>query len=145
MSLGPVVLLIANLTLADGAAVGPRGILFVEATPILRWFEMLRGSSSAAGVRFLSSIKEGRGLKPSARDAGIDKEVGYRWLREKYLHLRRDGKTPAETTAELGFTTSRLLAWEADVGYVLFGAIAQLTTRIVARAFWSPRAGYSAA
>ena len=30
------------------------------------------GSSSAAGVRFLGSIKEGHGLKPSAREAGID-------------------------------------------------------------------------
>ncbi|TFD69975.1 IS30 family transposase, partial [Cryobacterium gelidum] len=76
---------------------------------------MLHRSSSAAGVRFLASIKEGRGLKPSARGAGIGKEVGYRWLREKYLDLRRGGKTPAESTAALGFTTSRLLAWEADV------------------------------
>lgn len=76
---------------------------------------MLRRSSSAAGVRFLASVKEGRGLKPSARDAGIDKEVGYRWLRDKYLVLRRDGKTPAESTAELGFTSSRVLVWEADV------------------------------
>ena len=76
---------------------------------------MFRSSSSPAGVRFLASIKEGRGLKPSARDAGIDKEVGYRWLREQYLLLRREGKPPAEVTAELGFTTSRLLAWEADV------------------------------
>jgi IS30 family transposase len=76
---------------------------------------MFHRSSSAAGVRFLASIKEGRGLKPSARDAGIDKEVGYRWLREKYLELRRSGKSPADATAELGFTTSRLLAWEADV------------------------------
>jgi len=76
---------------------------------------LFRSSSSPAGVRFLTSIREGRGLKPSARDAGIDKEVGYRWLREKYLRLRRDGKTAAESTAELRFTTSRLLAWEADV------------------------------
>jgi len=76
---------------------------------------LFRSSSSPAGVRFLTSIREGRGLKPSARDAGIDKEVGYRWLRENYLRLRRDGKTAAESTAELGFTTSRLLAWEADV------------------------------
>lgn len=65
---------------------------------------MLRASSSAAGVRFLASIREGCGLKPSARDAGIDNEVGYRWLREMYLHLRRAGKKPAETTALLGFT-----------------------------------------
>lgn len=42
-----------------------RGILLIEATPISRWFRMLRASSSAAGVRFLASIKEGRGLKPS--------------------------------------------------------------------------------
>lgn len=76
------------------------------------------GSSSAAGVRFLASVRDGHGLKPSARHAGIDKEVGYRWLRERYLQLRRDGNTPTETTAELGFTSSRLLAWEADVGRV---------------------------
>jgi DNA-binding NarL/FixJ family response regulator len=76
---------------------------------------VLHRSSSAAGVRFFASIKEGRGLKPSARDAGIDKEVGYRWLREKYLELRRSGKTQVESTAELRFTTSRLLGWEAEV------------------------------
>jgi IS30 family transposase len=34
------------------------------------------------------------------------------------LRLRRNGKTPSETTAELGFSTSRLAAWEADVGQV---------------------------
>jgi IS30 family transposase len=79
---------------------------------------MYLSSSSAAGIRFLASVKQGHGLKPSARHAGIDKEVGYRWLCEEYLRLRRDGKTPGETTAELGFTTSRLPAWEADVGQV---------------------------
>jgi len=79
---------------------------------------MYRSSSSPAGVRFLGSIKEGHGLKPSAREAGIDKEVGYRWLRERYLHLRREGRSPTEATAELGFTSSRLPAWEADVGQV---------------------------
>ena len=79
---------------------------------------MLHRSASAAGVRFLASFKEGRGLKPSARDAGIDKEVGYRWLREKYLELRRSGKTQVESTAELEFTTSRLLGWEAEVDHV---------------------------
>lgn len=72
-------------------------------------------STSAAGVRFLAAIKEGRGLKRSAREAGIDKEVGYRWLRERYLVLRRGGKIMVEATFELGFTTSRLLAWEAEV------------------------------
>ena len=54
-------------------------------------------------------------FKPSARDAGIDKEVGYRWLREKYLKARRDGISASETIAELGFTTSRLMEWEAEV------------------------------
>ena len=76
---------------------------------------MYISSASAPDVRFLAAIKEGRGLKRSAREAGINKEVGYRWLRERYLVLRRAGKTMVETTAELGFTTSRLLAWEADV------------------------------
>lgn len=71
--------------------------------------------SSPAALRFLASIKDTRGLKPSARDAGIDKEVGYRWLREKYLKARRDGISAAETIAELGFTTSRLMGWEAEV------------------------------
>jgi transposase, IS30 family len=79
---------------------------------------MYLSSLSAAGIRFLASVKHGHGLKPSARQAGIDKEVGYRLLREEYLQRRRDGKTPSETTAELGFTTSRLVAWEADVGQV---------------------------
>jgi hypothetical protein len=39
-------------------------------------------SDSAAGVRFLASMREGRGIKPSARAAGVGKETGYRWLRE---------------------------------------------------------------
>jgi hypothetical protein len=71
---------------------------------------MYLSSSSAAGIRFLASVKHGYGLKPSARHAGIDKEVGYRWLREEYLRLRRDGKNPSEASAELGFTSSRLAA-----------------------------------
>ena len=76
---------------------------------------MILSSSSAAGVRFLAAIKDGHGLKPSAREAGIGKAVGYRWLREKYVQLRRDSKTAAETITELGFTTSRLLEWETGV------------------------------
>lgn len=76
---------------------------------------MYLSSSSPAGIRFLASIKQGTGLKPSARAAGIDKEVGYRWLRESYLRLRRDGLSPAGATAAIGFTTSRLPAWEAAV------------------------------
>ena len=72
-------------------------------------------STSAAGVRFLAAIKEGRGLKRSAREAGVSKTIGYRWLRERYLGLRREGNSMVEVTAELGFTTAKMLAWEADV------------------------------
>jgi hypothetical protein len=57
---------------------------------------MVRASTSAAGVRFLASIREGRGLKRSAREAGVDKEVGYRWLRECYLRHRRNGVQGAD-------------------------------------------------
>jgi len=77
---------------------------------------MYPSSTCAAGVRFLSSIKEGRGLKRSAREAGVDKEVGYRWLRECYLRHRRDGVPVAEVEALLGFSSVRVAAWEADVG-----------------------------
>jgi len=48
-------------------------------------------SDSAAGIRFLVSVKEGRGLKPSARAAGIGKATGYRWLRESFVALRGQG------------------------------------------------------
>ncbi|MDJ0317396.1 IS30 family transposase [Arthrobacter antibioticus] len=77
---------------------------------------MYLSSSSPTGIRFLASIKQGNGLKPSARAAGVHQEVGYRWLRESYLGFRRDGKNPAEATEALGFTTSRIPAWEAAVG-----------------------------
>jgi hypothetical protein len=68
---------------------------------------MYLSSSSAAGVRFLAAIKDGHGLKPSARQAGIDKEISYRWLRENYVQLRRDGKTAAETIAIIFALTPR--------------------------------------
>jgi hypothetical protein len=57
---------------------------------------MYLSSTSPAGVRFLASIKQGNDLKPSARSAGIGKETGYRWLRERYLEFRRDGSSPAD-------------------------------------------------
>jgi hypothetical protein len=60
-------------------------------------------SSSAAGVRFLSSVREGRGLNRSAREAGVGKETGYRWLREAYVAHRRGGKSIAETEAVMGW------------------------------------------
>src|SRR5215213_4663531 len=64
-----------------------------------RWFDMHLSSSSAAGVRFLTSVREGMGLNRSAREAGIGKETGYRWLREAYVAHRRGGKSIAETEA----------------------------------------------
>ena len=42
-------------------------------------------SDSAAGVRFLASVREERGIKPSARAAGVGTATGYRWLRESFL------------------------------------------------------------
>lgn len=77
---------------------------------------MYLSSSSPTGIRFLASIKQGNGLKPSARAAGINKEIGYRWLRESYLRFRSEGLGPAEASEALGFTTSRLPTWEAAVG-----------------------------
>lgn len=77
---------------------------------------MYLSSSSPTGIRFLTLIKQGNGLKPSARAAGINKEVGYRWLRERYLRFRGDGMSPAQATEAMGFTSSRVPAWEAAVG-----------------------------
>src|SRR5829696_8816059 len=72
-------------------------------------------SSSAAGVRFLTSVREGRGLSRSAREAGIGKETGYRWLREAYVAHRRGGKSIAETEAVMGLASAKSIAWEAEV------------------------------
>jgi transposase, IS30 family len=77
---------------------------------------MILASTSAAGVRHLSSVREGHGLRGSAREAGVGMETGYRWLRETYLRYRREGKTIAETGALLEFVSSRAAVWEADVG-----------------------------
>lgn len=72
-------------------------------------------SSSAAGVRFLTSVREGRGLNRSAREVGIGKETGYRWLREAYVAHRRGGKSIAETEAVMGLASAKSIAWEAEV------------------------------
>lgn len=69
--------------------------------------------SSPQAVRFLALIREGRGLKPSARIAGIGKETGYRFLRERYLQLRRSGSDPAAAVTVVGVTSSRVASWEA--------------------------------
>jgi transposase, IS30 family len=67
---------------------------------------------SAAGVRFLAAVKEGRGLKPSARAAGIGKETGYRWLRESFASLRERGVSVEAAQAELGFFSPLAREWE---------------------------------
>jgi len=69
-------------------------------------------SDSAAGVRFLASVREGRGVKPSARAAGVGKETGYRWLREAFLLLRERGVSAIDAQAELGHVTPLALVWE---------------------------------
>jgi IS30 family transposase len=69
-------------------------------------------SDSAAGVRFLAAVKEGRGLKPSARAAGIGKTTGYRWLRESFVALRGQGFSVEAAQAELGFCSPLMLEWE---------------------------------
>jgi IS30 family transposase len=72
------------------------------------------GLDSAAAVRFLASVREGRGLKPSARAAGVGKETGYRWLRESFLALRDEGLSSAEAQARLGVVSARVAVWDRE-------------------------------
>jgi len=69
-------------------------------------------ADSAAGVRFLSSVREGRGLKASARAAGVGKETGYRWLREAFLVLRSQGVGVDEAQSQLGYRSPLVQGWE---------------------------------
>jgi IS30 family transposase len=69
-------------------------------------------SDSAAGVRFLASVHEGRGVKPSARAAGVGKETGYRWLREAFVALRERGVSVVDAQAEFGHFTPLVAEWE---------------------------------
>ena len=68
---------------------------------------------SPAGVRFLAAVKDGRGLKPSARAAGVGKETGYRWLRESFSELRQQGVSVIAAQAKLGYHSPLVLEWEA--------------------------------
>lgn len=61
-------------------------------------------ADSAAGVRFLSSVREGRGLKPSARAAGVGKETGYRWLREAFVSAAGAGRQRRRGTDQAGLS-----------------------------------------
>jgi transposase, IS30 family len=68
-------------------------------------------SDSAAGVRFMAAMAEGRGVKPSARAAGVGKETGFRWLRERFLASRALGVSVADAQAELGYFSARVVEW----------------------------------
>jgi len=67
---------------------------------------------SAAGARFLACLREGRGLKPSARVAGIGKGTGYRWLRETFVVLRDQGCSVEQAQTELGYSSPCIGVWE---------------------------------
>lgn len=68
--------------------------------------------SSALGRRFLDSVREGNGLKPSARAAGVGKETGYRWLRETFVEVRQAGFGVVEAQQQLGYSSPLVLEWE---------------------------------
>src|SRR5688572_27295659 len=73
---------------------------------------MYRRLDSPEGARFLALIREGKGLKPSSRAAGVGKETGYRWLCEAFLELRGSGLGMEAAQARLGFSSSRVNEWE---------------------------------
>lgn len=77
---------------------------------------MVLSFSSPAAVRFLAAVGQGHGLKGSTRMAGIDKEAGNRFLRDRYLELRRGGLSAVDAVQALGFCSSRVPDWEAMVG-----------------------------
>jgi hypothetical protein len=57
-------------------------------------------------------VREGHGLKPSARAAGIGKETGYRWLREAFVELRKAGVSGVVAQQQLGYSSPLVLEWE---------------------------------
>lgn len=75
---------------------------------------------SPSANRFLSAVEEGVSLKKAARSVGVHLEVGYRWLRERYVQLRGQGFTPRGAMIALGTTSSRAAGWEA--GFQTAGA-----------------------
>lgn len=66
-----------------------------------------------SGIRFLAAVKQGNGLKPSARAAGIGIGIGYRWLRESFSALREQSVAVAAAQVQLGFHSPMVLEWEA--------------------------------
>ena len=47
----------------------------------------------AAGVWVLAAVREGSGVKPSVRVAGVGKATGYRWLSESFPVLQERGRS----------------------------------------------------
>jgi IS30 family transposase len=64
---------------------------------------------SLAGIRFLAAVRDGSGLKPSARAAGVGKETGYRWLRESFTELGQQGLSVTAPQLGLGFHSPLVL------------------------------------
>src|SRR4029453_579855 len=60
--------------------------------------------------------KPGSPCPRSAREAGVGKETGYRWLREAYVAHRRGGKSIAETEAGRGLGGGNPIGWGAGGG-----------------------------
>jgi hypothetical protein len=80
----------------------------IDATPSSKAVAMYLRSNSAAGVQFFAALREGRGLRPSARAAGVGKTTAYRWLREAFVDLRAGGCSVEKAQIELGYVSARM-------------------------------------
>lgn len=93
---------------------------------------------SPSARRFLAAVHAGMSLKKSARLVEVHLEVGYRWLRERYVQLRGEGMSPEAAMAVLGMTSSRSLDWELSFQAVGAGRRHQAAAPVEAeRAFWA--------
>lgn len=102
---------------------------------------MYQQFDSPTGLRFLAFIREGRGLKPSARAAGIGKETGYRWLRDECLRLRGEGLDHAAAQIGLGFSSGRADEWNERFLEERNGRHHFQVEPAVEEAFWSSYLG----
>lgn len=75
---------------------------------------MAKNADAAAQARFLGLVRDGRGLKYSARTAGVHLDVGYQWLRAEFFLLREGGLDCEQSRATLGCVTSKIAVWEAS-------------------------------
>lgn len=70
-------------------------------------------ADSPAAVRFFGVLAEEGRLKTSARMAGVSKATARRWIRDRFVALRDDGLSVAETKQRLGFSSSLMDDWDA--------------------------------